>query len=105
MRTLIILALLAVLMMAVFCYESHESIESHEITSPFINRRHANVFMRPSPENRRNPYLYERIRGRSKSAQERQREICDDYYPCDTYALRHGYAAAYKRYFGQRRGK
>ncbi|KAH0616801.1 hypothetical protein JD844_028199 [Phrynosoma platyrhinos] len=84
MRTLIILALLAVLMMAAFCYESHESIESHEFTTIGYQLK---------------------IRGRSKSTQERQREICDDYYPCDTYALRHGYAAAYKRFFGQRRGK
>ncbi|XP_062989736.1 matrix Gla protein-like [Elgaria multicarinata webbii] len=105
MRTLIILALLAVLMMAGFCYESHESVESQEVISPFINRRHANVFMRTPPENRRNLYLQERVRERNKTPQERQREICEDYNPCERYALRNGYASAYRRFFGHRRGK
>ncbi|XP_028603214.1 matrix Gla protein [Lacerta agilis] len=105
MRSLIILALLAVLMMAAFCYESHESIESHEFTSPFINRRHANIFMRTPPENRRNQVVQERIRERNKTPQEQQREICEDYNPCERYAMRYGYASAYRRFFGHRRGK
>ncbi|KAJ7329973.1 hypothetical protein JRQ81_016147 [Phrynocephalus forsythii] len=105
MKTLIILALLAVLMMAALCYESHESIESHEFTSPFINRRHANIFMRTPSEDRRDYYMRERIRERSKSPQELQRERCEEYIPCERYAMRHGYVAAYKRYFGARRGK
>ncbi|KAG8138035.1 putative Matrix Gla protein [Naja naja] len=105
MRTLIILALLAVLMVTAFCYESHESIESHEFTSPFLNRRYANIFMRPQPENRRNFYWQERIRERRKTTQELQREECEDYNPCERYAIRHGYSAAYKRFFGQRRGE
>ncbi|XP_066490236.1 matrix Gla protein [Tiliqua scincoides] len=103
MRTLVILALLAVLMMAAFCYESHESIESHEFPSPFINRRHANVFMRTPP--RRNSVVQERMRERNKTPQERQRELCEDHDPCERYAWRHGYAAAYKRFFGQRRSQ
>uniref|UniRef100_A0A8C8T0V9 Matrix Gla protein n=1 Tax=Pelusios castaneus TaxID=367368 RepID=A0A8C8T0V9_9SAUR len=105
MRTLILLTLLAVLMVAVFCYESHESMESHEFVDPFINRQNAHNFMRTPP--RRNPIVQERIRERHKSPQERQREICEDYNPCERYALRHGYVAAYKRFFGksQRRGK
>ncbi|KAF7248674.1 Matrix Gla protein [Varanus komodoensis] len=105
MRTLIILALLAVLMMAAFCYESHESIESHEFASPFISRRHANIFMNTEPEHRRNPYMLERIRERNKSPQERQRERCEDYELCEHYAMRHGYPAAYSRFFGSRRVK
>ncbi|XP_053107626.1 matrix Gla protein-like [Hemicordylus capensis] len=103
MRTLIILAFLAVLVMAAFCYESHESIESHEYQSPFINRRHANIFIRtPS---RWNSVMHERTRERNRTPQERQREICEDYNPCERYALVHGYPAAYKRFFGPRRGK
>ncbi|XP_038232826.1 matrix Gla protein-like [Dermochelys coriacea] len=103
MRTLILLTLLAVLMVAAFCYESYESMESHEFVNPFINRRNANDFMRPQP--RRNLMVQERIRERYKTPQERQREICEDYNPCERYAMHHGYIAAYKRYFGQRRGK
>lgn len=48
---------------------------------------------------------YYRIRERSKAPQEHQRELCEDYYPCEMYAFRHGYAAAYKHYFGRRRTK
>ncbi|XP_006125942.1 matrix Gla protein [Pelodiscus sinensis] len=102
MRTLILLALLAVLMAAAFCYESHESMESHEIFDPFINRRNANNFM--NAQQRRN-FVQERIRERNKSPQERQREICEDYNPCERYAMFYGYPAAYKRFFGQRRSK
>ncbi|XP_077195352.1 matrix Gla protein [Paroedura picta] len=102
MRTLIILAFLAVLMAAAFCYESHESMESHEFASPFINRRNAYNFMRTVPK--RNSIIQERIRERNKTPQERQREICEDYNPCERYAMRHGYAAAYRRFFGPRKG-
>ncbi|XP_067415180.1 matrix Gla protein-like [Emydura macquarii macquarii] len=102
MRTLILFTLLAVLMAAVFCYESHESMESHEFINPFTTRRNANTFMRN--QQRRNYIAQERIREQNKSPQERQREICEDYKLCDRYAMRHGYAAAYKRFFGQRRG-
>lgn len=49
-------------------------------------------------------FLY-RIRERSKAPLEHQRELCEDYYPCEMYAFRHGYAAAYKHYFGRRRTK
>ncbi|XP_061495395.1 matrix Gla protein-like [Rhineura floridana] len=106
MRTLIILALLAVLMMAAFCYESHESIESHEFISPFINRKHANIFMRTAPEYKWNRIVQERIRERNKTPQEQQREICEDYKPCERYSRYYGSpAAAYRRFFGQRRNK
>uniref|UniRef100_A0A8D0BYY7 Matrix Gla protein n=1 Tax=Salvator merianae TaxID=96440 RepID=A0A8D0BYY7_SALMN len=105
MRTFIILALLSILAMAAFCYESHESIESHEFPSPFLNRRNANTFIRTPPENRWNSYIQERIRERTKTPQELQREVCEDYNPCERYAMRHGYTAAYKRFFEPRRVK
>ncbi|KFP81679.1 Matrix Gla protein, partial [Acanthisitta chloris] len=101
MRTLIILMLLAVLVMAATCYESRESMESHEYLHPFINRRRANGFIQP--DTRLEAITQERIRERHKAPQERQREICEDYYPCELYAFQHGYAAAYKHYFGRRR--
>ncbi|NXL86385.1 MGP protein, partial [Alectura lathami] len=103
MRTLIILTLLAVLVMAAICYESHESMESHEYLNPFINRRRANDFM--PPDTRQRVITQERIRERTKSPQELQRETCENYYPCELYAFNHGYAAAYRHYFGRRRTK
>ncbi|XP_009320713.1 PREDICTED: matrix Gla protein [Pygoscelis adeliae] len=103
MRTLIILMLLAVLVMAATCYESYESMESHEYLNPFINRRRANGFIQAGM--RPGAISQERIRERSKMPQERQREICEDYYPCELYAFHHGYAAAYRHYFGTRRTK
>uniref|UniRef100_A0A8B9SHT4 Matrix Gla protein n=1 Tax=Anas platyrhynchos TaxID=8839 RepID=A0A8B9SHT4_ANAPL len=81
MRTLIILTLLATLIMAATCYESHESMESHEYLNPFINRRRANGFMQT--DMRLEAIAQERIRERNKAPQERQREICEDYYPCE----------------------
>ncbi|KAM6306920.1 LOW QUALITY PROTEIN: matrix Gla protein-like [Podargus strigoides] len=101
-RTLIILTFLAVLVMAVTCYESHESMESHEYLNPFTNRRWANDFI---ADTRLGAISQERIRERIKSPQERQREVCEDYYPCELYAFCHGYAAAYRHYFGRRRTK
>ncbi|KFV82696.1 Matrix Gla protein [Struthio camelus australis] len=103
MRTLIVLTLLAVLVMAATCYESHESMESHVYLYPFINRRRANDFIQPHM--RLQAISQERIRERSKAPQEHQREMCEDYHPCELYAYHHGYAAAYRHYFGRRRTK
>ncbi|NXJ10148.1 matrix Gla protein [Excalfactoria chinensis] len=103
MRALIVLVLLAVLVMAATCYESHESMESHEYLNPFLNRQRANGFIRDDTGLR--AVLQERIRERNKAPQERQREICEDFYLCEQYALNHGYPAAYRHYFGRRRNK
>ncbi|XP_051480987.1 matrix Gla protein [Apus apus] len=103
MRTLLLLTLLTVLVVAATCYESHESMESHEYLNPFLNRRRANDFIQA--DTRLEGFSRERIRERIKGPQERQREICEDFYPCELYAFRHGYAAAYKHYFGKRRNK
>ncbi|NXX15048.1 MGP protein, partial [Podargus strigoides] len=70
---------------------------------PFTNRRRANDFIQA--DMRLGAISQERIRERVKSPQERQREACEDYYPCELYALRHGYAAAYRLYFGRGRTK
>ncbi|NXA55641.1 MGP protein, partial [Nothocercus julius] len=72
-------------------------------SDPFINRRRANDFIQP--DTRLEGMSQERIRERMKAPQERQREMCEDYYPCELYAYRHGYAAAYRHYFGRRRTK
>ncbi|NWZ42752.1 MGP protein, partial [Brachypodius atriceps] len=72
-------------------------------SDPFLNRRRANDFIQA--DTRLRGIAQERIRERSKSPQEHQRELCEDYYPCEMYAFRHGYAAAYKHYFGRRRTK
>ncbi|NWS60084.1 MGP protein, partial [Chunga burmeisteri] len=72
-------------------------------SDPFINRRRANDFMQAGT--RLEAISQERIRERIKAPQERQREMCEDYYPCELYAFRHGYAAAYRHYFGRRRTK
>ncbi|XP_064010851.1 matrix Gla protein-like [Pogoniulus pusillus] len=103
MRTLITLALLAVLVMAATCYESHESMESHEYLNPFITRRRANDFIQA--DGRLESISQERIRERVKAPRERQREICEDYTPCKQYSLYRGYAAAYRHYFDRRRTK
>ncbi|KAG8436106.1 hypothetical protein GDO86_007278 [Hymenochirus boettgeri] len=75
-------------------YDSIESHESLERFDPFVNSRNANSFMSSQVRNQR---MNERIRERNKSPRERQREACEDYDPCERYALRHGFAAAYKR--------
>ncbi|NXY43298.1 MGP protein, partial [Ceuthmochares aereus] len=72
-------------------------------SDPFLNRRRANDFIQS--DRRLEAISQERIRERIKAPQERQREICENYYPCEAYAFRHGYAAAYRHYFGQRRTK
>ncbi|NXO22910.1 MGP protein, partial [Cisticola juncidis] len=103
MRALVILTLLAALVIAATCYESHESMESHEHPNPFLNRRGANDFIQA--HTRLRAITQERIRERSKALQEHQRELCEDFYPCEKYAFHHGYAAAYKHYFGRRKTK
>uniref|UniRef100_A0A8C5SBU2 Matrix Gla protein n=1 Tax=Laticauda laticaudata TaxID=8630 RepID=A0A8C5SBU2_LATLA len=50
-------------------------------------------------------FLVTFLHKRRKTTQELQREECEDYNPCERYAMRHGYVAAYKRFFGQRRGE
>ncbi|NXF38575.1 MGP protein, partial [Nyctibius bracteatus] len=103
MRTLITLALLSVLVMAATCYVSIYSEQPLAFSDPFINRRRANDFIQA--DTRLEAIAQERIRERNKAHLERQREICEDYYPCELYAFRHGYAAAYRHYFGRRRTK
>uniref|UniRef100_A0A8C9FSC6 Matrix Gla protein n=1 Tax=Pavo cristatus TaxID=9049 RepID=A0A8C9FSC6_PAVCR len=70
---------------------------------PFLNRQRANGFIRDDTGLR--GILQERIRERNKAPQERQREICEDFYLCEQYAINHGYPAAYRHYFGRRRNK
>lgn len=101
MKSLLLLAIVAALAVVTLCYESHESMESYEI-SPFINRRNANTFM--SPQQRWRAKAQERVRERTKPAYEINREACDDFKLCERYALMYGYNAAYNRYFRQRRG-
>ncbi|XP_077323579.1 matrix Gla protein-like [Lithobates pipiens] len=101
MKTLGVLLFLALVAVVTLAYDSHESHESYEHYDPFVNPRTANTFMRTQQRPSR---MNERIRERNKSPQERQREVCEDYKPCDRYALRHGYTAAYRKYFGQRAG-
>ncbi|NXD68729.1 MGP protein, partial [Eolophus roseicapillus] len=72
-------------------------------SDPFINRRRANDFIQA--DSRLEAITRERIRERSKAPHESQREMCENYYPCELYAFRHGYAAAYRHYFGRRRTK
>ncbi|XP_074125071.1 matrix Gla protein [Sminthopsis crassicaudata] len=100
MKTLLVVTLLAALAVIALCYESHESMESYEM-SPFINRRKANNFM--SPQQRWRAKFQERTRERTKPTHEIQREACDDYTLCSRYAYIHGYSAAYNRYFRQQR--
>ncbi|NWY54198.1 MGP protein, partial [Chionis minor] len=72
-------------------------------SDPFTSRRRANGFMQA--DTRLEAFSRERIRERSKAPHERQREVCEDYYPCELYAFHHGYPAAYRHYFGRRRTK
>ncbi|XP_065796955.1 matrix Gla protein [Muntiacus reevesi] len=101
MKSQLLLCILAALAMAALCYESHESLESYEI-SPFINRRNANTFI--SPQLRWRAKAQERIRELNKPQYELNREACDDFKLCERYAMVYGYNAAYDRYFRQRRG-
>ncbi|XP_069510557.1 matrix Gla protein [Ambystoma mexicanum] len=103
MHTLVIFALVITLATVTLSYDSQESNESFERYSPFVSPRRANTFM--TYQQRRNARVNERIREQTKSPQERQREICDDYDLCERYAMRHGFPAAYRRYFGNRRTK
>ncbi|NWR63669.1 MGP protein, partial [Bucorvus abyssinicus] len=103
MRTVVILMLLAVLVMAATCYVSIYSEQPFAFSDPFINRQRANDFIQA--DTRLGAITRERIRERTKAPQERQREICENYYPCEIYASHHGYAAAYMHYFGRRRTK
>ncbi|NWI16819.1 MGP protein, partial [Crypturellus soui] len=79
------------------------SEQSLAFSDPFLSERNANDFMKP--DRRLEGLSQERIRERMKAPQERQREMCEDYYPCERYAYRHGYAAAYRHYFGRKRTK
>ncbi|XP_018419903.1 PREDICTED: matrix Gla protein [Nanorana parkeri] len=102
MKTLGVLLVLALAAVVTLAYVRDESRESLEV-NPFVSSRTANTFM---SSQHRTSKMNERIRERNKSPQERQREVCEDYKPCDRYALHHGYTAAYSRYFGGRtRGK
>ncbi|XP_036889838.1 matrix Gla protein [Sturnira hondurensis] len=101
MKSLLLLSILAALAVATLCYESHESMESYEI-SPFINRRYANTFI--SPQQRWRAKVQERIRERAKPVHEYNREACDDVRLCGHYARVFGYNAAYNRYLRQPRG-
>ncbi|KAM5147894.1 matrix Gla protein [Mantella aurantiaca] len=98
MKTLGVLLVLALAAAVTLAYDSHESHESYERYDPFVNSRTANAFM----SQRRNGKMNERIRERNKSPQERQREVCEEYKPCDRYAMRHGFSAAYRKFFNQR---
>ncbi|XP_045685668.1 matrix Gla protein [Phyllostomus hastatus] len=101
MKSLLLLSILAALAVAALCYESHESMESYEI-SPFIDRRYANTFI--SPQQRWRAKVQERMRERTKPLHEFNREACDDVRLCEHYARVFGYNAAYNRYFRQPRG-
>uniref|UniRef100_A0A8C9MUE1 Matrix Gla protein n=1 Tax=Serinus canaria TaxID=9135 RepID=A0A8C9MUE1_SERCA len=89
MRTLVVLVLLAVLVMKTPNLQA------------FMGLRRASDFIQG--DTRLRGITQERIRERGKALHEHQRELCEDYYPCEMYAFRHGYPAAYKHYFGGRR--
>lgn len=100
MRSLALLLVVALAIAVTLAYDSYESHESNERYDPFVNSRNANSFMLSQHRNIR---MNERLR--AKSPRERQRETCEDYNPCERYAFRHGWVAAYKRYFGKRNGE
>ncbi|XP_003405718.1 matrix Gla protein [Loxodonta africana] len=101
MKSLLLLTILAAFTVAILCYESYESLESHEL-SPFLNRRYANSFI--SPQERWRAKAQERVRELRKPAHELNREACEDFGICERYAMLYGYNAAYNRFFRQRRG-
>ncbi|EDM01598.1 matrix Gla protein, isoform CRA_c, partial [Rattus norvegicus] len=76
MKSLLPLAILAALAVAALCYESHESMESYEV-SPFTNRRNANTFI--SPQQRWHAKAQERyvleLDGGSHSSQGRSLDL------------------------------
>ncbi|NXE49898.1 MGP protein, partial [Dromaius novaehollandiae] len=78
------------------------SEQSLAFSDPFLNRQRANDFMQPGM--RLQAISQERIRERTKTPWERQREICENYPGCDPRA-NYGYASAYRQYFGRRRTK
>ncbi|XP_053577050.1 matrix Gla protein [Bombina bombina] len=102
MKSLQVLLLLGLIVAVAIAYDSFESQESFERYDPFVNSRNANSFMNSQ---RRNQRMNERMRERVKSPRERQRETCEDYDPCERYAMRYGFNAAYKRFFGQSRAE
>ncbi|XP_039621659.1 matrix Gla protein [Polypterus senegalus] len=92
MQTLLLATLLSLLAAITFCYDSHESIESRE--EIFMNPYQANSFM--------NRYNYrQRLLNAYKKPFERQREICEDYSPCENFARFRGYNRAYQHFFGK----
>ncbi|XP_075688571.1 matrix Gla protein [Rhinoderma darwinii] len=95
MKFLALLLVVALAMAVALAYDSYESHESYEEYDPFLNPAIARSFIPPQ----------NRFRQRAKSLRERQRETCEDHNPCDRYATRHGWAVAYKRFFGKRKGE
>ncbi|XP_043924103.1 osteocalcin [Protopterus annectens] len=104
MRTLFLLTLCA---LAVICFckrdadSSHSAQDSHGSQSReavVVRKKTANAFMK---RHKRSYYDYvERYYEQFKTPQERQREICEHYQPCDQMADQVGADEAYRRYFG-----